>query len=166
MTGFSVTSTTYFQILISAQVVSTVNYLIRVDTQSDCLILRIDINVVFCDNQALTNKNYLYQGGQSIMVSANADVNSVSYTTTVTNYSSTVFLMGMRGLNGFTILNNATWGWSILNISSNSIVTINVDKYQLQYIYFSFFQIGIYTTTTDPTTPTIPPAIPPTTPTI
>ena len=95
------------------------------------------------------------------MVSTAAEVNSASYTATVNNSTTTVFLMGLRGISGFTILSNAMWGWSLLSTDSNNISTLTIDKNQLQYIYFSFFQIGIYTTTTDPTPPTTP-----TTPTI
>ena len=157
LTGFSLTSSTYTQILLSAQVVSNFNYLIKVDTQSDCIINRINLYVVFVDNQALTSNNYLFQGGQSLMVSSSADVNSVSYTATIDNYTSTVFLLGTRGIAGFTILFDTTWGWSLLNQSSNGTATITIDKYQLQYVYFSFLQIGQYSTTTSepPIGPTV-----------
>lgn len=58
-----------------------------------------------------------------------------------------MFVLGIRGFDGFTILQDAQWGWTVLQITGE-VATLTVDKYRLQNIYFSFFQIGSASSTT------------------
>ncbi len=100
----------------------------------------------------MLEKNYSYTGGQYSVIGYNAG-STPYFLYTVGNYTETVFLLGLRGFSGFTILSGCYWGWSVQAIS-NDIGTLKVDQNQLQNIQFSFFQIGKSTTqtTTEETT--------------
>ena len=56
-------------------------------------------------------------------------------------------MLGVRGFDGFAVLSNTQWGWSLTNVNSD-VATLTIDKIQLQHLYFSFLQIGAYPTTT------------------
>ena len=96
----------------------------------------------------MTADGYKFLGGQSIIYSN--DVNAASVTTTVNDYNSSSIILGVRGFDGFPILSNTQWGWTLLNVSTTETATLTLDKKQLQNIYFSFFQISKYVTTTEP----------------
>ena len=49
-------------------------------------------------------------------------------------------------MDGFAVLSNTQWGWSLTNVNSD-VATLTIDKIQLQHLYFSFLQIGAYPTT-------------------
>ena len=80
-------------------------------------------------------------GGQSIVTWANP--NNAAFNYVVDRYNQTEFVLGVRGFEGFTILYSAQWGWTVLNTTADT-ATLNIDKYQLMFIYFSYFQIGQY----------------------
>jgi hypothetical protein len=112
---------------------------------------RVNFYVLFIEDAGMVSGGYYYLGGQS-MVYDNTYVSS-AFTYTVNNYTQTVFILALRGLSGYSGLNNATWGWSIAN-TTNDTATLNIDRYQLTSIYFSFLQIGLWVnpTTTTPDT--------------
>jgi hypothetical protein len=110
------------------------------------LLLSLSFYVLFCQTNKLPAQSY-YLGGQDLFSSTN--VNSASYTATVTNYGNADFILGLRGFEGFTVLSGCYWGWQIASVNSTS-ATLTIDKNQLQKISFSFFQLGQESTTDDP----------------
>lgn len=95
----------------------------------------------------MDSNNYYYYGGIDLVQSYNP-TSATNFTFTLDKYSQTVFLLGLRGFSGFTALTGCYWGWSITSVN-NDIATLTISQKQLQYLQYSFFQIGKYTNSTN-----------------
>lgn len=66
------------------------------------------------------------------------------------NYTNTVFIIGLGGFFGFDFSNYYSWGWSLVNLVDNT-ATIQLNRSNLQNIYYSYFQIGYIVPIATPT---------------
>jgi hypothetical protein len=48
---------------VTASVISTVNYKYRIETSSDCSLLRVTFYTLFCQKSLMDANNYYYAGG-------------------------------------------------------------------------------------------------------
>ena len=52
-------------------------------------------------------------------------------------------MLAVRGFEGFTALTGCEWGWTVSSVSGGT-ATLTITKKQLQYLYFSYLQLGYY----------------------
>lgn len=87
----------------------------RLDTLSDCLLLQVDLYILFYSTTSLDSNNYYYL--QDIISSTNTT--AVSFLYSVDYKPEVQYLMGLRGFDGDTTKHNIRWGW-ILSTVANS----------------------------------------------
>ena len=80
-----------------------------INTVSDCIIHRIDLYVLIVMEDKLSN--YFIVGGLDLFNTP--DVNLASWTSTIDHYDTTSFILATRGLEGFPVLSNVQWGWTL-----------------------------------------------------
>ena len=42
------------------------------------------------------------------------------------------------------MLSNIQWGWTLTSVTTEGVATLTINKINLQFLYFSFLQIGAY----------------------
>lgn len=124
---------------VSVTVVSSANYQVRVSTTADCLVKSIFFDILFFYTDSVTNAAYVYAGDAYSFSSGSA--NAQNYTQTLTNYSTTVVVLGLRGFNAFNFYSDIEMGWTLLNVSAD-VATFLMYKNNLQWTVYSYFQIG------------------------
>ena len=126
MTGFHIDSNTFFGVNTSATVINSTSYFVRLDTLSDCLMLRVDLYILFYSTAALDSNNYYYIQGEDLINST--DTAAVSFLYSVDYKPEVQYLMGLRGFDGDSAKHNIRWGWVVSTIA-NSTLTFDIDKF-------------------------------------
>ena len=142
ITGFSIVTSNYYSMTLTGSYLNSSNYDVTVTTTSDCIAHRVDFYALIVLEDGLSG--YFIVGGLDMFNTPN--VNLASWTTSINDYDTTEFILAIRGLEGFPILGNAQWGWSITAVNG-SLATLTIDKSQVQNMYYSFFQIAAYEVT-------------------
>ena len=92
----------------SSGVVNSTSYFVRVDTLSDCLLLRVDFYVLFFSISEMDTGNYYYLQGQDLLQSTDAAAGAFFWS--VTYHQNVQYLMPLRGYYGDTSKHNIRWG--------------------------------------------------------
>jgi hypothetical protein len=97
--------------------------------------------VLFAYTTQLNSTYYIVSSPDSY---GSTTINIADYTVNVFNSSETVFILALRGFYGFTAVNNLTFGWQNSSVASDTTL-LQINKTNIQAVYYSFFQIAKYT---------------------
>lgn len=149
MTAFFVNTSVRYEINITSNYISLVNFLVTIATSGDCAVRLTSFYILFYYPTLLEANGYYVNGSQYLY--ASSVLNIASFTLGVSNYTSTVFIMGIRRFSGYASISNLAFGWSLLNIT-NDIGYLIFNKTNILSVEYSFFQIGKLTSSTTNTT--------------
>lgn len=143
--GFTFNATAEFLFMINITVTSTTlgSFSLQIATFSMCYISAVQVDILFYYQHKLS-QSYVFNGSTSLFGSEGGT--QTLYYRNLIDYSTTQFILGLRGLRGYNmVLSTITWKIKSFD-SANNAASIELNRTSLLGIDYSYFQIGmIYT---------------------
>ena len=117
------------------------SFKVTLTTQNDCALRRLSFDLLLYYPSILTSQNFYYLGSTTLFDSS--DTAATDYSKTISNYNTTLFILGLRMLSGLSVSSfGLKFGWELVLSLNQDTATVLIEKTNIEHIGYSYFQIG------------------------